>query len=565
MMLPMLHGEETGEVLPTHRLQRLLLITALVIILVAAVFILYLPAYWAGSLIPQADAGEYAVAADNLAHLRSNHLTLLHHPYPSRYPFGFPLLLAPLYWLPHATLANGIYGVLIAALVAVCALSVLTRAVSGRFAGVIAALSFLLTPTVVIFSHYLLSEVASPALVALSGLFLYRATTSDVRQWRLWWLVLLGGVTGLAVLVHLTNLLLLPALALALFLNSRIRADGRRALLAVAAAPSLALLALALYDKLTFGGVTATGYRFWRPDWYRSLHTTFAFSYAVHRHLMVTNGPLTAFGNIGYYAHFFITLVPSRWLSLPLVIGLIALLLDRRPAVRTLMVFSLTFSLLTLALYSVYFFQGIRFLLPLVPFMACAIGRGSAIGHQWLIGRAASNRVLRLGGIVSGLAVSGLTVLGLVLGVRPALQESYLYQRFVRDNRVPFPAHVEAETMALYGTVAPPGSIVVTDLFVPVFEALPVGKRTMIVPVHWPGYESDVAPPKMLPNFTQREERAKVDAAIAAGTPVFTDAYTMRLEGGLNGYHLVLVARGVRDRAFVAVYRLERAQEASAP
>lgn len=554
MMLPMLHGEETGKVLPTHRLQRLFLITTLVIILVAAVFILYLPAYWAGSLIPQADAGEYAVTADNLAHLRSNHLTLLHHPYPSRYPFGFPLLLAPLYWLPHAMLANGIYGVLIAALVAVCALSVLTRAVSGRFAGVIAALSFLLTPIVVIFSHYVLSEVASTALVALSGLLLYRATTSDVRQRRLWWLALLGGVTGLAVLVHLTNLLLLPALALALFLNSHIRADGKHA-----------LLALALYDKLTFGDVTATGYRFWRPDWYRSLHATFAFSYAVHRHPMETNGPLTAFGNIGYYAHFFITLVPSRWLSLPLVIGLIALLLDRRPAVRTLMVFSLVFSLLTLALYSVYFFQGIRFLLPLVPFMACAIGHGSAIGLQWLIGRISSNRVLRLGGIVSGLAVTGLTVLGLVLGVRPALQESYLYQRFVRDNHAPFPAPVEAETMALYGTIAPLGSIVVTDLFVPVFEALPVGKRTMIIPVHWPGYESDVAPPKMLPNFTQREVRATVDAAIAAGTPVFTDAYTMRLEGGLNGYHLMLVARGVRDSAFVAVYRLERAQGARAP
>lgn len=565
MMLPMLHGEETGEVLPTHRLQRLFLITALVIILVAAVFILYLPAYWAGSLIPQADAGEYAVAANNLAHLRPDHLTLLHHSYPSRYPFGFPLLLAPFYWLPHATLANGIYGVFVSALVAVVAVYGLTRAVSGRFAAVIAALSLLLSPTVVIFSHYLLSEMVSTALVALGGLFLYRAAMSDVHQRRRWWLALLGGVTGLAILVHLTNLLLLPALALALFLNSRIRADGRRALLAVAAAPSLALLVLALYDKLTFGAATATGYRLWRPDWYHSLHTTFAFAYALHRHPMETGGPLTPFGNIAYYAHLFVALVPSRWLALPLVIGLIALLLDRHPAVRTLMIFSLAFSLLTLGLYSVYFFQGIRFLLPLVPFMACAIGRGMAIGGRWLLGRAASHRILRPCGVASGLAVIGITVLGLALGVRPALQESYLYQRFVRDNPAPFPAPVEAETMALYGTVAPQGSIVVTDLFVPVFEALPVGQRTTIVPVRWPGYESDVAPPKLLPNFTQSEERAKVDAAIAAGTPVFTDAYTMRLEGGLSGYHPVLVAQGVQDSRFVAIYRLELVLGASAP
>jgi len=90
-------------------------------VLVLAVAILFLPSYWASSLVPHADAGEYTITAQNLAYLKGYHITLLHRAYPSRYPFGFPLLLMPFYWLPHATLATGIYGVLTYAVLTVVA------------------------------------------------------------------------------------------------------------------------------------------------------------------------------------------------------------------------------------------------------------------------------------------------------------------------------------------------------------------------------------------------------------------------------------------------------------
>src|SRR5579883_2355808 len=68
---------------------------------------LYFPAAQVADLGPLPDATEYATTADRLAHFHSFAIELLGKTYPSRYPFGFPLLLVPSYWLPGATLANG--------------------------------------------------------------------------------------------------------------------------------------------------------------------------------------------------------------------------------------------------------------------------------------------------------------------------------------------------------------------------------------------------------------------------------------------------------------------------
>jgi len=523
-------------------------------VLVLAVAMLFLPSYWASSLVPHADAGEYTITAQNLAHLKGYHITLLHRAYPSRYPFGFPLLLMPFYWLPHATLATGIYGVLTYAVLTVVATYVLARMMSTPLAGVIAAVSALLSSVFVIFSHYVLSEMASTALIALSAILLCRAV-SQVTTTRacLVALVGLGATCGFAMLVHFTNVALVVSVALALVATHRVRAQGWRAFAAFASGPACAGSILALSNWATFGNVIATGYRFWRPAWYTSLHRTFALAYALQPHSMERGGRLTPWGNIGYYLHLFPALVPSRWCLVPLGVGLVVLLRDRRPAARALALCVVLFTLLTVGLYLLYFFQAIRFLMPLIPLVACLIGVGADQGVAWMRSRVSSSP-RRIARWIGGSLVCGITVIGLLIG-RSTLDESYLYNRSVTHDRLRLSDPTEGQTIALYQSVAPAGSIIITDLFDPIVEATPAGRRSTIVPVRWVGYESDVAPVQALP--TLDTERQRIAAAIAAGTPVFTDSFTVLLDQSkLSEYRLKEIAHGVAGSTPVAIYRM---------
>ena len=81
------------------------------LVLLLATTALALPASWIGDLRPAPDAAEYAVTAQRLARGASYTLPLPGRQAPPRYPFGFPALLAPAYWLPGATLQSGMYGV----------------------------------------------------------------------------------------------------------------------------------------------------------------------------------------------------------------------------------------------------------------------------------------------------------------------------------------------------------------------------------------------------------------------------------------------------------------------
>jgi len=311
-----------------------------------------------------------------------------------------------------------------------------------------------------------------------------------------------------------------------------------------------------VYAKVTFGRVTATGYQFWRPQWYTSFHTTFALAYAITPHRMQTYGPPTQLGNIGYYAHFFIALIPSRWLYLPLIVGIGVVFFDRCPATHAVTIFALLFSTLTLCLYTFYFAQAIRFLLPLVPFMALAVGVCVTTGITLTRTRMHDSGCRHRVRLTCGIAMCLVPLIAIMLGYPATIDESYLYQRYVRHNSTPLPIPIEAEAMALYERFVPADSILVTDLFVPVLESMSVGKRTIIVPVTWTGYESDVVPLKTLP--TLQSERRYVDAAIAAGTPVFTDSVTVGWEGdSLAGFHLLPVAETVRGLNTIVVYRLQ--------
>ena len=190
---------------------------------------------------PIPDAIEYAIGARNLAHSGSYTISLLGANYPPRYPFGFPALLAPFYWLPHAPLATGVYGAITFGILAVFCVYLLARATSGSVGAFAATLATLFSPALLDWSHTVMSETATAALASATALVLYAITVAQDARRRHALVLALGALCGLAVLVHLPNFLLLIATPLALGLDSRVRNDLARTALWFVPGPLLAL------------------------------------------------------------------------------------------------------------------------------------------------------------------------------------------------------------------------------------------------------------------------------------------------------------------------------------
>jgi 4-amino-4-deoxy-L-arabinose transferase-like glycosyltransferase len=162
---------------------------------VLAAATLWVAPSWVADLGPIPDALEYAVTAQRLAAFEPFGLLLLGHEYPSRYPFGFPALMAPAYWLPDATLAHGILLVVAAGVATVVLASGLARRIGGPVAGIAAALTLLLRPSFLDWNHQIMTETVSAALTVAVALLLHRAAAGDEPERRRD-LLLIGGDRG---------------------------------------------------------------------------------------------------------------------------------------------------------------------------------------------------------------------------------------------------------------------------------------------------------------------------------------------------------------------------------
>src|SRR5712691_2293973 len=96
-----------------------------------------------------------------------------------------------------------------AGIILVCGLGWAAR---GPITGLVAGGALLLSSTYREWSHQIMSETATVALVALAALLLQLASRTDRQPPRRLLLLGLGGVIGLAILVRLPNLMLLAAL-----------------------------------------------------------------------------------------------------------------------------------------------------------------------------------------------------------------------------------------------------------------------------------------------------------------------------------------------------------------
>ena len=491
---------------------------AVAVTLVAAA-VVYTPRAWVSDLGPMPDAGEYATSARNLAHLRGFVIELLGRDYPPRYPPGFPLLLAPVFWLPGATLASAIYVVAAFAVLAVLLTHALARRLGGPVAGLLAAGALLLRTVFVDWSHQVMSETATVATAtAIAVLLHHRAQhAGDARRHAS--LVTIGLVCGVAILMRYTNLVFVPAVAIALLVDARVRASPWRSAIALGAGPAFALGVLALDDHVTFGSVARTGYHYWVPYWHTSLAKTFSLAYAVRQ---PGDAALGAFGgspNLIYYGAYILLTVSSAWFALAAAWGAAVLVRRGNAGTRTVVVYAAALTTFLYLTYGFYFYQSGRFMAPLIGVFAAVTGAGVADALRRLGRyRELSLRTVTLAGTACLLAL-----VGPIVEMRAVAGRTYIVRRLVLGASEPAIAQPMSAAVAAYEQTVPRGAVVVTALPLTMLDSV-VKRGIRVVGLartsYWasPQLERD-------PVFPERAE--EIARSIESGIPVYTDAYSL--------------------------------------
>lgn len=214
---------------------------------------------------PWTDGAEYLDAAVSLVRDGAFRIHVAGESHPSRYPFGYSLLVAGALALgvdPAAApyRANQVAGLVL--LIATAGyLWIRGRPVEAGLAAVLVAT----LPAFVILSRSPLSEV-SGTLVAVGGVWLLYGWSGDGSFPKA-----AGGAALLALSVcfRTSNLLLLAAFvpaAVAARHGWRPRAAAR-GLALLGAAAAVGLVPVLAYNSVTFGSPVTTGYDYWAPYW----------------------------------------------------------------------------------------------------------------------------------------------------------------------------------------------------------------------------------------------------------------------------------------------------------
>jgi 4-amino-4-deoxy-L-arabinose transferase-like glycosyltransferase len=474
-----------------------------------------IPAWWRADPSPYPDALEYALTARALAHGEGYWIPIFNGRYPPHYPIGFPALLAPWYWLPGASLTAGLYGVALFAAATAAGVYLLGRRTGGIAGALAGAAAVALSARFLDWSHRVMSETATAALVAGVALALARHAAAATERSRERWVVALGLLCGLGVVTRFANAVLLAAVGIALLLDPRVRARLGRSAVLLALGPAVAVSALGWYAWRTFGDIGMTGYEWWGYRFHDSLAQTFALRYA-----LVLPGASDHGATQPNWLFYPWDALPQLFPPLLLGAGILGLglaLRRRAPAARSVAVFALVTTVLTLALYTFYFFQSARFVAPLVPLVAFGVGMAMGQGIEWLRAR---GTVVRL----AGAGIVGIVLVTLAGMVGPALAESFLWQRGVRRDRSLYVEPTQSVTSALYRRAVPAGSVVFTNVQVPLLDVAGVPRGVSVFPMtrgwYWYG-------PPLLAFPTFAEQQRMVRARLAAGQGVYTDALTL--------------------------------------
>jgi hypothetical protein len=236
-------------------------------------------------LAPHPDATEYFAQAKALGRDGWPTIQIGHEKLPSRYPFGYPVLMLP--WLKilpgaDAVLApfrtNQTVGLLL--LLAVFAFyAYLAMPLTGGFAVLLLAT----LPGFFTFCRSSLSEVSASLLIILAFMFAYLG----VKEERRWKIYLSSVLLGLSLNVRIQSLFFAPLLlAMALL---PMRGMRLRWLFHCTALPAVFVLAASpvqVLNTIQFGSPFKTGYDFWAP-YFSMKHLLFSLRYVPENALML--------------------------------------------------------------------------------------------------------------------------------------------------------------------------------------------------------------------------------------------------------------------------------------
>ncbi|HEX5386565.1 MAG TPA: glycosyltransferase family 39 protein [Gemmatimonadales bacterium] len=484
-----------------------------------AVAVLVIPAWWRIDPHPFPDAVEYAAAARSLARSGTYAIRLLGHSYPPRYPFGLSALLSPIYLFPGTHLSDGVYGAVAFGVIGTVCVYLLARRMAGLAGGIGAVASLLTVPAYLEWNHEITTETATAAIVSAVALGLFLTRTAERRSRQRWGMFAIGALSGLGMLIRLPSAIVPLAAALALWSDERLRRDAAGWLL-LGVGPALATLALGIYDLRTFGAVTATGYRFWVPYWYGRDGMTFSFSYAIHLPGAADLPPATSSNAV-----FYLWTAPRSAFCLGFLlltaVGVAIAWRSKDARVRLVCRFGVVLAVLTVGLYLVYYFQSLRFIAPLVPLGALAIGVSAGTGFDAVVSGSRPGERRR---VAAGLAIGVVLAASLAVSIGPASKRCFAYRRYLRhDHSLEEYPYISA-TAGAFRDVAAPGSIIITDALPTLLEDAGVPAGVLVVPFLRKGYW---AAPAFRAAGTFLERTDEIRRAVDAGHPAYTDSYSM--------------------------------------
>jgi 4-amino-4-deoxy-L-arabinose transferase-like glycosyltransferase len=351
-------------------------------------------------LMPWPDGLEYAAQAVNLVQGRGAVLHFGGYSYPSRYPAGYPLILAAALPIIGHNVAR-LYAVTIAiGLGAIVAIYLLALKLFDRPSATLAAVLLALCPVFVTYSTLVLSDVPTMTVTILAAWALARATDEEGRPERqaalyaTW--IILGFFVGLSAIMRPTNAMMVGAVALALIAVPP-QGAGIRGIATAATGFFVALTLMPLLqlhsNAINLGGALSSGYRWWVPEVYSQFARQFNVS-----HLFGPTLPRNPHGNVPVYVtallgldgmlgdqgdpRYFLYPFPAAAFAL---VGIFAVLhaRDHRTA-RRLVYFGLALLGLLFAVYIFDLFTETAYLLPGVFFVFITAGYGTVVSNRWM-------------------------------------------------------------------------------------------------------------------------------------------------------------------------------------
>jgi len=378
--------------------KRVIELLFMTLLLACAAALYYYPPRWAADLNPDPDGGEYATTALRLLRGEGFHIVLQGVSYPSRYPFGFPLIIVSFYVVFGSFLGNAIIAVFVGSIGSVISIYLIARKFVSPAASLVAGGVVLSSAAYLSWSTRIMSDYMSVLLFTTLYLVVYRVLEKKIFS-------VISSVTivvssAFLIWMRFVDLPLVACAMLLLVFCGIGRTIDRWYILVAIGALLVGTIPLLIYNYNTFGGIFSNGYLFWVPYWYQDIHKTFSPEYVEP--------------NISYYIEAIRQNTAVSFFFLVLaVIGLVRIFWERarysfeQHALIVLIFLSSVWYILS---YCFYFFHSERFIIPLLP--AIAVFTAIAIGtpqthHTLTIPRWRTDAFLRIQGAAVVLFVCG--------------------------------------------------------------------------------------------------------------------------------------------------------------